>query len=134
MQHVLPSSKGLHVEVEHKVSSGLSINPLFPSLTQNEEGSDTDRHVAASAAGLQQRDASLVIKHEDEKQCTDSESSINPLFPFSWQNTFGAEIEEHSAGVAGAQHLIASFAVIKHVVVAQCTDAAPIIKPLLPGN
>ena len=132
MQHVLPSSKGLHVEVEHKVSSGLSINPLFPSLTQNEEGSDTDRHVAASAAGLQQRDASFEIKHEDEKQCTDSESSINPLFPFSWQNTFGAEIEEHKAGGAGLQHLMASLFVIKHVAVAQYTAVAPLINPLFP--
>jgi len=95
LQHVLPSSKGLHVEVEHELSSGLSINPLFPSLMQNVDGFDTDTQVAASAAGLQQRDASFKMKHVDDKQCSDSGLSIKPLFPFSRQNTIGAVIDEH---------------------------------------
>ena len=58
------------------------------------EGFDTDTHVAASAAGLQQRDASFTMKHVDDKQCSDSGLSIKPLFPFSRQK-FAAEIEEH---------------------------------------
>ena len=101
---------------------------------QNVEGSATEAHVAASAAGLQQCAASFTMTHVDDKQCSDSGSSIKPLFPFVEQKTLGSLIEEHSAGGAGAQHLIASLFVIKHVAVAHCTDAAPFIKPLLPEN
>jgi hypothetical protein len=132
LQHVFPSSKGLHVEVEHELKSGFSIKPFAPSLMQNVEGSATEAHVAASAAGLQQCAASFTMTHVDDKQCSDSGSSIKPLFPFVEQKTLGSLIEEHSAGGAGAQHLIASLFVIKHVAVAHCTDAAPFIKPLLP--
>ena len=107
--------------------------PFAPSLMQNVEGSATEAHVAASAAGLQQCAASFTMTHVDDKQCLDS-SSIKPLFPFVEQKTLGSLIEEHSAGGAGAQHLIASLFVIKHVAVAHCTDAAPLTKPLLPEN
>tara|TARA_B110000090_G_C12947704_1_gene279880 strand:+ start:57 stop:296 length:240 start_codon:yes stop_codon:yes gene_type:complete len=79
----------------------LLINPLFPLLVQKDEGSEMERHVAAVTAGLQQREASFKMKQVDDKQCSNSASSIKPLFPFSRQNTFGAEIEEHTEGGAG---------------------------------
>ena len=56
------------MEVEHKLLSGLSISPLLPSFMQKVEGSATDAHVAASAAGLQQCQASFTMKHVDDKQ------------------------------------------------------------------
>jgi hypothetical protein len=101
LQHVFPSAKGLHVAVEHELWSGLAINPLFPFLLQKEEGFDIDRHVAALAAGLQQRNASFAMKHVDDKQCSDSGSSIKPFRPWLAQNTFGAVIDEHIIGGAG---------------------------------
>jgi hypothetical protein len=69
LQHVLASSKILHVGVEHCVLTGFSINPA-PPLLQKVEGSEIDWQVAASAAGLQQCDASVKIKHWDEAHCS----------------------------------------------------------------
>ena len=72
------------------------------------------------------------MKHMDEVHCSFSGYSTSPLFPKSTQKILGSVIEEHIAGGAGLQHLMASPDVIKHVDVAQCTFSGLSTKLLLP--
>ena len=68
----------------------------------------------------------------DEVHCSFSGYSTSPLFPKSTQKILGSVIEEHIAGGAGLQHLMASPDVIKHVDVAHCTFSGLSTKLLLP--